>query len=279
MLRVIALALSLMLSLGAIIPLATNYSEAGPKHQHKKKKKKIKKYSRAWWRQYHQRQRRRKALAARKRALQLRQAMLAKQRSENVSDGSQPVVKVADKAGKSRAKSAKENSATATTTAAILPSGERAPNSWKRGQESKSELQFRVDDEGGRQIGSASLSVVGPAMGADTDNGGRNKTLGGVSTSALRRTVIDRMMKEEGWVVNDYQKDLGGKKVYVVVAQSKGAGGQIQSRTFYFTEVEGKIYSLATNAPNEASERLAQESEKVINSLQRGNRPAQAELR
>ena len=86
-------------------------------------------------------------------------------------------------------------------------------------------------------------------------------------------------MKEEGWVVNDYQKDLGGRKVYVVVAQSKGAGGQVQSRTFYFTEVEGRIYSLATNAPNETSERLAQESERVINSLQRANRPTQAELR
>ncbi len=65
-----------------------------------------------------------------------------------------------------------------------------------------------------------------------------------------------------------------------MVAQSKGVGSQIQSRIFYFTEVEGRIYSLATNAPNEASERLARESEKVINSLQRVNRPTQAaELR
>lgn len=274
MLRVIALALSLMLSLGAIIPLATNFSEAGPRHQQKKKKK-LKKYSKAWWRQYRQRQKRKRALAARKRALKARQEMLARQRrAENGSNGSQSVVKVADKSGKARQTTVKENSATA-----VLPSGESAPRSWKRGQESKSELQFRVDDDGGRQIGSASLSVVGPAMGADTDTGGRNKTLGGVSTSALRRTVIDRMIKEEGWVVNDYQKDLGGKKVYVVVAQSRGTGGQIQSRTFYFTEVEGKIYSLSTNAPNEASERLAQESEKVINSLQRTTRPTQAELR
>ena len=281
MLRVIALALSLMLSLGAIIPLATNYSEAGPKNQQKKKKKKIKKYSKAWWRQYRQRQKRKRALAARKRALKARQEMLANSRRlENGANnsgggGRESVVKVADRSGKARQKGLKDNSA----TAAILPSGEKAPNGWKRGQESKSELQFRVDDDGGRQIGSASLSVVGPSMGAD-NNGGRSKTLGGVSTSALRRTVIDRMMKEEGWVVNDYQKDLaGGKRVYVVVAQSKGMGGQIQSRTFYFTEVEGKIYSLATNAPNEASERLAQESERVINSLQRSTRPTQAELR
>jgi hypothetical protein len=273
MLRVIALALSLMLSLGAIIPLATNFSEAGPRHHNKKKKKKYKKYSKAWWREYRRQHKRKRAIAARKRALKARQALLAKQRVENGSSN-ESVVKVADKSGKARQTLVKENSATA-----VLPSGERAPNGWKRGQDSKSELQFRVDDEGGRQLGSASLSVVGPAMGGDTDSSPRSKTLGGVSTSALRRTVIDRMMKEDGWVVNDYQKDLGGKKVYVVVAQSKGLGGQIQSRTFYFTEVEGKIYSLATNAPNEASERLAQESEKVINSLQRATRPTQAELR
>ena len=271
MLRVIALSLALMLSLGAIIPLATNHSEAGPKSHQRKKKKKIKKYSRAWWRLYHQRQRRNKTLAARKRALQLRQETLAQQRLEN-GDDSQSAVNIVNKSGQ---KDAKENSA----TAAVLPSGESAPSGWKRGQTTKSELQFRVDDDGGKQIGSASLSVVGPAMGADQDNGGRNKTLGGVSTSALRRTVIDRMMKEEGWVVNDYQKDLGGKKVYVVVAQSRGANGQIQSRNFYFTEVEGRIYNLATNSPNETSERLAQESERVINSLQRATRPTQAELR
>ena len=272
MLRVIALALALMLSLGAIIPLATNYSEAGPKYgQKRKKKKKYKKYSKAWWRQYRQQQRRKQTIAARKRMLQERLEMRARERAEGNSENSQAIAKVSDKSGKGVLK---ENSATA-----ILPSGETAPQSWKRAQENKGELKFRVDDDGGRQIGSASLAVVGPAMGTDVDNSGRNKTLGGVSTSALRRTVIDQMMKEDGWVVNDYQKDVSGKKVYVVLAQSRNRNGQVESRTFYFTEVEGKIYSLATNTPNESSERLAQESERVINSLHRRNRPTQAELR
>lgn len=269
MFRVIALALSLTLALGAIIPLATNYSEAGPKYSHKRKKKKIKKYSRAWWRLYHKRKARQKFLAARKRALRLRQEMLAR---ENGADEPAALVKTGDKSAKY---SLKENSA-----AAILPSGEAAPSGWKRGQNNKGELQYRVDDDGGRPIGSAQISVVGPATGEDSDTGARSKTLGGVSTGALRRTVIDRMMKEDGWVVNDYQKEVNGKKVFVVIAQSKGVGSQIQARTFYFTEVEGRIYSLATNAPNESSERLAQESERVINSLQRSARPTQsAELR
>ena len=77
------------------------------------------------------------------------------------------------------------------------------------------------------------------------------------------------MIREQGWVVNDFQKEIGGKKVYVVVAQSPGAGGTIQSRMFYFTEVEGRIYSVSTTSPNDSTERLVKESEKVIDSLQR----------
>lgn len=264
--RAILLTLGLMLSLGLVVPLLTDNTEASsPRHY--KKYKKYKKYSRQWWRAYHARQRRKKALALRKRDLQMRQETLAKQ-----SENGEP----AANGDKARQIAVKDN---VNPAQEVLPSGENAPSGWKRDQTSKSELKFRVSDDGGNQIGSASITVVGPATGADSDNV-RNKAVGGVSTSALRRTVIDRMMKEDGWVVNDYQKDLGNKKVYVVVAQSKDAAGQVSSRMFYFTEVEGKIYSVATNSTNESSERLAQESEKVITSLQRSNRSVQqAELR
>ncbi|HLA96771.1 MAG TPA: hypothetical protein VK612_13700, partial [Pyrinomonadaceae bacterium] len=63
--------------------------------------------------------------------------------------------------------------------------------------------------------------------------------------------------------------------VYVVVAQSQGAGGRLNSRMFYFTEVDGRIYSLATNTGVDSAERIAEESEKVINSLQPKSRPVQ----
>ncbi len=53
----------------------------------------------------------------------------------------------------------------------------------------------------------------------------------------------------------------------------------VQSRLFYFTEVDGKIYSVATNAPADNSMKLEQESEKVVNSLQRRNGSQQADLR
>jgi hypothetical protein len=83
------------------------------------------------------------------------------------------------------------------------------------------------------------------------------------------------MIRENGWVVNDYNKEIAGQQVYVVVAQSQAKNGAIQSRMFYFTEVDGRIYSVATNSPVQEAERLAEESEKVINSLKSRVRPAQ----
>jgi hypothetical protein len=173
-----------------------------------------------------------------------------------------------------------DQAATAVKTAkstqeppATLPSGASAPTGWKRGSSTSGELQFRVDNNSGAQIGSASISVVGPAMG-DSETG-RAKTVGGVPTTSLRRDVINRMIRENGWVVNDYQKEIGGRNVYVVVAQSQGNGGRVDSRMFYFTEVDGRIYSVTTTSDANEVERLADESEKVINSLQARPHPTQ----
>ena len=101
------------------------------------------------------------------------------------------------------------------------------------------------------------------------------KTVGGISVESLRRSVIDRMIREEGWVVNDYQKEIGGKRVFVVAAQSPGAGGKVQSRLFYFAEADGRVYSVAVAAPNDGSKRVEQESETVIASMQRRKLPVQ----
>jgi ATPase subunit of ABC transporter with duplicated ATPase domains len=60
----------------------------------------------------------------------------------------------------------------------------------------------------------------------------------------------------------------------VVVAQSQ-ANGRLNSRMFYFTEVAGRIYSVSTNTGVDAADRIAEESEKVINSLQPRTRPVQ----
>lgn len=267
--RAIALSLALLIGIGAIIPLITDVAEAGPHKSKRLKKQKrgwrgVKKYSKRWWQLYRAQERRKKALAKRRRTLRLRQIRLARTRSEertnsNYSPGS---------------KRASTTKSVDPSTTVVLPSGEAAPNGWKAAQASPAELQFRVDNSSGAQIGSASISVIGPAIGIGADTG-RVKTVGGVPTTSLRRDVIDRMIKENGWVVNDYQKEIGGQTVYVVVAQSQVQGGKVQSRMFYFTEVDGRIYSVATNAAVEEATRLAEESEKVINSLKSRVLPTQ----
>lgn len=203
--------------------------------------------------------RHKRAMAAKRRALRLRQLRMARARMQQRS--------------KSDSRTASKQAPSADRAPALLPSGEAAPSGWKRDQSTAGELQFRVDNGSGMQVGSASISVVGPAMG-ETNDAGRNKTLGGVPTTSLRREVINRMIRENGWVVNDYQKEIGGKTVYVVVAQSQ-SGARVNSRLFYFTEVDGRIYSVATNSPADAAERLAEESEKVVNSLQNRSRSVQ----
>lgn len=261
MLRAIALSLALLVGIGTIIPFATNYTEASQKQKRKKKRewKGVKKYSKRWWQLYRRQERRKKTQAKSRRALRLRQIRLANARKGN----------------KNQTYTVKSNPKTKVQNA--LPTGEAAPKGWTRGRVANNELQYQVNNDNGSQAGSAAIAIVGPASMENDNSGG--KTVGGVATSSLRRTVIDKMVREEGWVVNDYQKQVGGKKVYVVVAQSPGAGSVVQSRLFYFTEVDGKIYSVATNAPVNNSTKLEQESEKVVNSLQRRSGTQQAELR
>ena len=258
--RAIALTLALLIGIGTIIPLGTDYAEAGPRTSKKyKKHKKYKKYSKRWWRQYRARMKRKRALQARRRSMRLRQLRLARlHKSRNRP--AKPVV------------AAKAKPAAAESSVAMLPSGQAAPTGWKRSASTNSEVSFSVDNGNG----SAAISIVGPATGETVDTG-RNRAVGGVPTNALRREVINRMIRENGWVVNDYQKSIGGRSVYVVVAQSQN-GGRVQSRMFYFTEADGRIYSVATNSATEAADRIAEESEKVIFSLQ-GRPVQQAALR
>ena len=257
--RAIALTLALLIGIGTIIPLGTDYAEAGPrKSKRYKKQKRYRKYSKRWWRQYRARMKRKRALQARRRSMRLRRLRMAR-KHKSVNRRARRSVAVSRPT---------EAPAPVAQGPALLPSGQSAPAGWTRGTSSSGEVNFSVDNGNG----SASISVVGPATGETVDSG-RNRTVGGVPTTALRREVINRMIRENGWVVNDYQKSIGNRSVYVVVAQSQN-GGRVQSRMFYFTEAEGRIYSVATNSAAEAADRIAAESEKVIFSLS-GPRPVQ----
>lgn len=261
LIRAIALSIALLVGVGTLIPLATEYAEAGSKKTRKYKKKRewkgVKKYSKRWWQLYRAQERRKRQVATRSRSLRLRQMRLAKAR-QAASTNAQ----------------ARTTSAPAQKPAAVLPSGKAAPQNWSPSTANSGEVNFKVAGNHGMEVGSASISVVGPATGESVSTG-RHLSVGGVSTTALRRDVINQMVRENGWVVNDYQKEIGGKPVYVVVAQSQSSNGRIQSRLFYFTEADGRIYSVATNSNSDAAEKLAEESEKVVNSLQRGRRATQ----
>ena len=267
--KAISLSLAIAVGVTAIVPLATNTVEASAQQQVRKKRTvRFKKYSKQWWRAYRQRAGRRDSLNARRRSLRLRQIRLANARK--MSEGTQP------SANPAMGKTSYFNN----TASAMLPSGEPAPRNWKSGVSNGEEAQYNVIGDNGMSLGSAAITVVGPAIGTDSDSL-RSKTIGGVATNALRRTVIDRMVREDGWVVNDYQKEVGGKRVYVVVAQSNSAAGAVRSRLFYFTEADGRIYSLAINASGDSTgDSLEAESEKAILALQRRNKNTQqAELK
>ena len=92
--------------------------------------------------------------------------------------------------------------------------------------------------------------------------------LAGVSFSDLRRTVIEKMINSGGWVINDYQRQVDGARVFVVIAQTPSDGRSPEKAwNFYFAEIDGKIYSLSLNTPVQYSDRLAAEGEKFLSSL------------
>lgn len=246
--RAIVLSLVVLMSIGIMLPLTTNWSEAS-KNKITRKNKKVRKYSRAWWKMYRAKLRRNRAFAARKRAL------IARREASRV-DGSK-VAKV---------------------TPNTSPAFETPIAGWRGESVSPNgEARYNVADSSGKSIGSAQLSVIGAAMPlpeGEMPAKMRDKTLAGVSVNSLRRTVIDKMIREEGWIVNDYQREVNGKKVFVVVAQTNG-GGAVNSRLFYFTEVGGRIYNLSTNAPNDYSDKIAADSEEFIQKLQRSTSQAE----
>lgn len=133
------------------------------------------------------------------------------------------------------------------------------------------ETRWSVRASDGREAGTAALRPVGAVNQTEPiNNFGRAQAIGGVSLSALRRTVIDRMVTEGGWVTNDFVREIGGRRTFVVTAQSGNPNAPTRTLTFYFTELNGRVYSLTTAGQTEHSERLASEAAQMLSSL-RGN--------
>jgi len=263
-----------------IIPIATEYAEAGPKKvtKHKKKRgwKGVKKYSKRWWQLYNAQERRKKKRRASRRSLRLRQMRIAKIREAQIAKGMRDAQNWARAHGVHLpgmpvyAENESTSDVPATETAAVESDSPSIANTAVPMQE----VSYNVENDRGSVLGAASISVVGSAVEDDNHNR-RVKTIGGVPTTSLRREVINQMIRENGWVVNDYQKVISGTAVYVVVAQTPGPNGRVRSRLFYFTESNGRIYNVATNSNATTADEIAAESEKMVAAIQRSPRRLQ----
>ena len=158
-------------------------------------------------------------------------------------------------------------------TAAVKP---ELPAGWNKLASKTGEVKFRTET-GGAVNGIASLDVVArsrPNPGYLTAREER-RLLAGVAIGDLRRIVIDKMISDGGWVTNDYFRDVAGHRVFIVTAQTPGDGrSPDKSWNFYFTEVNGRIYRLTTNTPQEFSGRMANEAESFIASFHAISKPA-----
>ena len=261
MLRRIALSLSMLAALVVILPLATStahnlrFQFAASSHHAR--------HSRAWWRRHRAMMRRRRALLARRREL------LA-QRRGGVTPSA--VAKTSDNH---------------TALPTVLPGGVYSdgafaiplPEGWSPGSTNNGASSFRIMSPSGMPEANATLAVAVPASTNGNQPIGREQRnmLGGVSFSDLRRTVIDRMISSGGWVVNDRQRDIHGRRIFQVIAQTPPTsdGKPEQVWNFYFTEIDGRIYSLTTHTAGSFTEKLTADAELFLSNF----RPMEANRR
>lgn len=268
-LRATALSLLVMFVLALTVPLtnpsAHNRSWAAEYRRHMSHR-----HSRAWWRRYRARIRRKRAALARKRAV----AAWRGRRSASTRQARATVNQTVN-SNAVQARSPETASSQRVNNEAHNASPQRAAlNGWRLPTTLNGAVKIHVQATDGRPAGSATLSLVSfvrPSVGAMALSAqARRHMLGGVPFAEFRRTVIDRMIQAGGWVINDVEREMGGRRVYVVIAQTPSLNNgrtSEQSWVFYFTEIDGRIYSLVTNSPLEFSGRMAIESERVMNSF------------
>ena len=239
MLRTITLSLLMLITVLSMLPFdqSTAHGIRQTSVSQSKQKRHYRRHSRAWWRRYRARLRRRRAAA-----LAHRRALLAPKIPQPTAAGAP--------------------AATLTTNLPMGWEGEPTGNS--------TEMKFRSGTLSGSVPGEAALIVVAQARPtpAYLTQREERRMLAGTAVTDLRRIVIDKMITAGGWVVNDYQRDMAGYRVFVVTAQTPGdARSPEKSWNFYFTELNGRIYSLTTNTPRQYSDRMAADAEKFIGSL------------
>jgi len=264
MLRPIAIALILVLSVGVMLPFANEAHgirqtvQVGQRRHHRFR-------SRAWWRRYRARVRQ-KRLAAEMAAMAHRNATLAVPQNINVAE-------LQGLTGP-QLPSLPSNSATSTTLPPPVMTGNVTPVANHSNGETRPRVvnpahpAFKTAEA--KLPGQMNLAVVALSRPNPTVLTSREekKMLGGVAMADLRRMVIDKMVSSGGWVVNDFVSEVNGARVFVVTARTpKDALTPEKVWTFYFTEAGGRIYGLTTDTTVENAERMSGEAQRFIDSL------------
>jgi len=235
MFRTITLSLLMLFSVIVMLPFASSTAHGLRQSSVSQQHRRYRRHSRAWWRRHRARLRLRRAAAMAHRNSPLNPVIANVPNVENPSAG--------------------------------LP---KLPSGWNSSAIANGgELKFRTENTAAIP-GQGTLTVVArsrPNPSYLTQREQRTM-LSGVSFSDLRRIAIDKMINAGGWVINDYERQVNGARVFVVIAQTPSDGRSPEkSWNFYFAEVDGKIYSLTLNTPVEFSSRLPLEGEKFLSSL------------
>jgi hypothetical protein len=244
MLRTVTLSLLMLISVVVMLPFASSTAHGLRQSSASPQVRRHRRHSRAWWRRHRARMRLRRA------ALAHRNAPLGSVFGNPAKDAIKPGIPTA-----------------------VLPklAGWVNPTVANNG-----EVKFRAESSAPAPS-QATLAVVArsrpnPAFLTHREQA---RMLSGVAFSDLRRIVIEKMITAGGWVINDYERQVNGSRVFVVIAQTPSDGRSPEkSWNFYFAEVDGKIYSLTLNTPLQFGNTLAPEGEKFINSLRTNTNPA-----
>jgi hypothetical protein len=271
-LRVITLTLLVLVTVAGALPVTESLAKWSRRSAvgHRKR---YRKHSRAWWRRHRALMRARRARAAERRRLAAAVGNPAAQKVTALltfnANASAPPALVPNPAAPATLASPPARAA-APARSSLLPFDFATPHNWTAGRKTRSGAAvFTVATPDGRASGTAVIAPVALSAAelAGVTVGPKTKTVGGTPVAALRRTVIDRMVAEGGWVTNDFVQEMRGRKVFVVQAQTGAPGAPSQSLTFYFTEVDGRLYSLATTAPFQFAAPIAAGSEQFMASL------------
>ena len=250
MLRAAALSLLILVSVVVMLPAGDSSAHHTGRSSVSRRSNMGRRHSRAWWRRYRARMRRKRA------AMRRRQAILRMRRGQSLNAAAE---------NHNKSALSEKISTVSVQREAPVALSPALPNGWMRRASASGGMRFFLSAEG-RSVAEATFAPVNVSASGELalTAKAQRKMLGGVPFSELRRTVIDKMIAADGWVVNDMPREIGGRPVFVVIARTAE-----QYWVFYFTEVEGRIYSLAANSPSEYAARLADESAQLMASLPR----------